>query len=93
MTTTRCKFRCQSITKRVGWNGHPFVFDAEFSVVTENDHRTGIYKDRESLDACAKEDAAFFAATPGGRLNVATVAADVFEVGKAYYLDITKVEE
>lgn len=74
--TTRCKFECVSITKRKGWSGKPFLYDAEFHAVTDG----------------SDENKEFFAATPSGRLGVATIVSDVFEVGRAYYLDITLAE-
>ena len=70
----RCKFTCQSVTKRKGWrDGDEFHFDAEFSAVTGG----------------SEENNEFWAATPSGTLKVSTVKADVFEPGKDYYLDIS----
>ena len=74
-TTTRCKFVCNKVTKQLGFNGHPFVYGAEFGVVYGN----------------SEENKKFFAATPSGNLTVGTAAQDVFEVGKEYYLDFTAV--
>jgi hypothetical protein len=74
--TTRCKFECVSVTKRKGWSGHAYLYDAEFLAVTSG----------------SDENKAFFAATPSGSLKVATVVSDVFEVGKSYYLDLSEVE-
>ena len=73
----RCKFECVSVTKRKGWSGHAFLHDAEFQAVMDR----------------SEENKAFFAATPIGKLNVGTVVPDVFEVGKAYYVDLTPTEE
>ena len=73
---TRCKFECVSVTKRKGWGGHPLVHDAEFLAVTSG----------------SEENKTFFAATPTGKLNVATVVPDMFEVGKSYFLDISPAE-
>ena len=75
--TTRCKFKCESVTKRNGHSGHEFVYDAEFIVV---------YGD-------SPENTKFFAATPSGKLNVAQGVEDRFVAGKEYYIDITEVEE
>lgn len=72
----RCKFECVSVTKRKGWSGHAVLHDAEFQAVTNG----------------SEENKAFFAATPSGKLNVATVVPDIFEVGKFYYLDITPID-
>lgn len=72
---TRCKFECVSITKRKGWSGHAILHDAQFQAVMDG----------------SEENKAFFAATPSGTLNVATVVPDIFEVGKFYYVDLTPV--
>jgi len=73
---TRCKFECVSVTKRKGWSGHAVLHDSEFQVVSSG----------------SEENKAFFASTPSGKLNVGSIAPDLFEVGKAYYLDITPAE-
>jgi len=74
---TRCKFECVGVTKRKGWGGHPFLHDAEFQAVTSG----------------SEESKSFFAATPSGKLNVATVVPDIFEVGKTYFIDITPADQ
>ena len=74
---TRCKFKCDSITKQKGWNGAEFVYDAKFSVV---------YGDTE-------ENKKFFAATPSGQLSVGGILSDQFEVGKEYYIDISEANK
>ncbi len=74
--TIRCKFECVSVTKRKGWVANQILYDAEFLAVMSG----------------SEENKAFFAATPSGKLNVATVVPDVFEVGKSYYLDVTLAE-
>lgn len=88
---TRCKFTCTSITKRKGFNGHPFVYDAQFQVV----HQTS-YRERQSHGGAAdtaamEDDKPFWAATPSGTINVGTIAADHFQVGADYYVDFTPV--
>lgn len=71
---TRCKFKCVEVAKRQHWDGSkPFHYDAKFEAVTSG----------------SEENKQFFAATPGGSLKVCTIASDVFEPGKEYYLDIT----
>lgn len=71
----KCRFRCDSVTKRKGWTKEiPFTYDAEFSVVC----------------ADTEENKKFFAATPSGNIKVATINQDVFEVGKEYNVDFTK---
>lgn len=76
---TRAKFKCHSVEKRIGFNGHPFVYAAKMQVV---------YTDSE-------ENKNFFAATPAGTIELSTVAQDVFEPGKEYYVDfiLAAVEE
>jgi hypothetical protein len=71
---TRAKFRCVSVAKREGWGGSPFLYSAEFHPVTGD----------------SPENKEFFAATPSGRIEVSTVRADHFEVGKSYYVDFTE---
>lgn len=38
------------------------------------------------------ENKAFYAATPGGQLSLATTSNEHFEVGKDYYVDFTPVD-
>ncbi len=71
--TTRCKFKCHSVTKFAGWGGHEFLWNYEFTAVQDG----------------SEENKKFFAATPNGSLKVATVTSDSFEVGKDYYLDLS----
>lgn len=75
---TRCKFTCVSVTKSKSWEQNPapgreYHYSAKFQAVTSG----------------SDENAAFFAATPAGTLEVSTVVQDVFVVGEDYYLDIT----
>lgn len=84
---TRCKFECVSVTKRKGWGGHPVLHDAEFIAVTDQTPVKG--SSHPGVDTVQRlENKEFFAATPSGKLNVATVVPDIFEVGRVYYLDI-----
>lgn len=77
--STRCKFTCQSVTKKKAWGGsnQKFLYEAEFTAVT-----TG-----------SEEDMSFFEATPHGLVKIGTYKNDVFEPGKMYYFDITEVPE
>ncbi len=77
--TTRCKFKCTQIAKREGWGGNQFIWNVDFQVVVSNNNN--------------EENAAFFAATPSGNLTIQAIKADLFEVGKEYYLDITLAEK
>lgn len=73
MMSTRCKFKCQSITKSCDWHGtEKFLFDAKFQAVTSG----------------SPENNSFFAATPNGSLTVGTYRDDIFVPGKEYYIDI-----
>lgn len=74
---TRAKFTCNSIEKKVGFNGHEFVYAAKFGVVYSG----------------SPENQKFFAATPSGSIELSTVAGDVFNPGKAYYVDFEEVAE
>lgn len=77
MTTTRCKFRCTSVTKQEHWDKQKgFLYSAKFQAV---------YND-------SPENKAFFEATPSGSLEVGTYKQDVFEPGKEYFIDIAVAE-
>ena len=73
-TTVRCKFRCQSMTKRLeyGDTSKP-VWDFDMYAVTDG----------------SPENKEFFKYTPSGSLKVTTINMEAFEVGKEYYIDIT----
>jgi hypothetical protein len=68
----RCKFKCVEVTKREGWNGAEFVYEAKFNIAHGD----------------SPENKQFFAATPGGNLSITTLRLDTFEVGKHYYVDL-----
>jgi hypothetical protein len=76
MSDVRAKFRCDSITKVVGWAGpeYPFLFNYSFSPVYGN----------------SPENKEFFAATPSGEVKLGSVKADLFVPGKEYYIDFTE---
>ncbi len=72
--TVRCKFRCTEIAEREGWSGGPRVlYHAKFLPVGSG----------------SPENEAFFAATPAGGLELATITTMPFKVGEEYYLDIS----
>ena len=76
--TTRCKFKCISMAKKVGWSKDaPFLYAFEFNAIGG-----GVPGD-------SAENKAFFAATPNGRLSLDVVRDDHFKVGEDYYLDFT----
>lgn len=75
--TVRAKFTVQSITRQKGWNGVPEVQAIKLVPVTQG----------------SEEDKKFYAATPGGSVDLQVVNAETgtyFELGQAYYLDFTK---
>jgi hypothetical protein len=80
--STRCKFKCHGVTKRLSGRFNPttktsepvFVYDAEFYAVVGD----------------SPENEAFFEATPSGTVKIGTYREDRFEPGKSYYLDITE---
>lgn len=69
----RAKFKCVSMEKVEGWNGNKFHYNYRFMTVSGN----------------SEENKSFFAATPSGDVKLTAVRADLFEVGKEYYLDFT----
>ncbi len=74
--TVRCKFRCNSVSKRLDNYGKEkrFLYTYEFSAVYEG----------------SEENKRFFAYTPSGQLNVGALKDDLFEPGKEYYIDVTE---
>ena len=75
VTTTRCKFTCQSVTKLRHWDKQKgFLYEAEFQAVHDG----------------SDENKEFFDATPSGLLKVGTYKEDVFEPGKDYFIDISE---
>lgn len=73
--TVRCKFRCNSVTKRLDNYKEPrFLYTYEFSAVYSG----------------SEENERYFAYTPSGTLTVGALKDDLFEPGKEYYLDIVE---
>lgn len=78
MRNVRCKFLCHSVSKSKHWKqvtepGKEFVYTAKFTAVGDG----------------SPENKAFFDATPSGSIEVGTYTEDVFEVGRAYFVDFT----
>jgi len=78
----RAKFKCQSVTKALGWNRGPdqpvapFLYTAKFvPVVGDSD-----------------ENKRFWAATPSGQIELSSILPDAFEPGKSYYVDFTPAD-
>lgn len=74
VTTVRAKFMCNSVTKyKSGWGDFPIHYNFKFQVVSSG----------------SDENKKFFAATPSGIVELSAVNADLFEVGREYYLDFS----
>jgi len=74
--TVRAKFKVASITRMPGWNGHAEVQTIKLQAVTSG----------------SEENAKFFAATPGGNVEISCVVPAVaaqFDIGKEFYVDFT----
>lgn len=77
----RAKFICQSVTKRMCsvWNKDTQksevkpVYDYNFQVVTGG----------------SAENAAFFASSPGGNIQLSAVNGELFDLGTEQYVDFT----
>lgn len=77
--STRCKFRCVSKREYLGWGPGPkppTFYEYKFQVVTDD----------------SEENKAFFASTPTGELSISVVRDGTFEVGKAYFIDLSPVQ-
>lgn len=79
MSRVRAKFKVHSITKSAGWNGAKEVHTVKLNPVTSG----------------SDENKSFYAATPGGTIELSVVNADVgeqFGIGDEFYVDFTKAE-
>lgn len=75
--TVRCKFRCVAIAQTEHWDrqhGH-YLHTASFAAAD---------KDK------SPENRAFFEATPTVNVQIGTMKADHFSVGREYYVDFTE---
>ena len=76
MNTVRAKFRCDSITRREGYQKGTEVQDIKFHPVMGG----------------SEENTAFFTASPSGEIILGCAnaeAAKLFDIGKEYYIDFT----
>lgn len=74
--SVRAKFKVQSITRQAGWNGNKEVHTVKLSPVTGG----------------SDENQKFYAATPGGQIELSVVTAEVgrqFDIGAEFYVDFT----
>lgn len=80
--TVRAKFTCNAVRKSQGsaWNQETqkseimMLYEYEFWAVSSG----------------SEENKSFFASTPSGSIKLGATRNDLFEVGKAYYLDFTE---
>lgn len=75
--TVRAKFAVQSITQSKGWDvKNPTIYTVRLAPVTGN----------------TPENAAFYAATPTGSIDLGVISADVggqFAIGQEFFVDFT----
>ena len=71
--TTRAKFRCLGVEKRVKWNSAAtgFLYTAKFSAVSEG----------------SPENKSFWEHTPSGTIELTSILQDAFTPGEEYYVD------
>lgn len=77
MSEVRAKFKVQSIKRSSGWGGNKEVQTIELVPVTGG----------------SDENTRFYAATPGGKIELSVVRAEVgnrFDIGDEFYVDFTK---
>jgi len=73
----RAKFTCTQVTKfKSGWGDYPIHYNFKFQAVSSG----------------SEENKKFFAATPSGSIELSALNADLFEVGKEYYIDFIPAE-
>ena len=76
----RLRFRCHTKGEQTGWGEHKKVGTVKLGPVVP-----------DANDPAAAEMKAFYAATPGGSLDIATIneaALREFEVGRDYYITV-----
>lgn len=77
MAITRCKFRCDVVSKQKSWDPkHEFLYSVTMGPVYGNGDPN-------------HENSKFWSASPAGKFELTCIHADLFEVGQEYYLDIT----
>lgn len=72
----RAKFKVCSITRQQGWNGHKEVQTIKL----------------QPVGGGSEENQKFYAATPGGSIELTVVREDVgkqFDIGQEFYVDFT----
>jgi hypothetical protein len=71
----RCKFLCVAAGAEMGWGDQKLLWSYRFQAVVDG----------------SEENKRFWAATPSGSVELHSVQADVFAVGREYYLDFREV--
>lgn len=74
---TRCKFKCDSVSKQKHWDKEKgFLHTVKMSPVMSG----------------SEENKEFWAASPSGSFELGCIHADLFEPGKEYYIDISEAK-
>jgi len=73
MTTVRAKFTCSEVTIRLDGYNKRRLYTYHFYPVTSG----------------SPENEKFYAYTPSGKLELASIREDLFEIGQVYYLDFS----
>lgn len=87
MSTTRAKFRCDSVTSLMGSSQNPETKQWE-PCVMKSIAMSPVYANNDPNH----ENSKFWAASPSGSFELGVInlpAAEIFVPGKEYYLDIT----
>lgn len=74
---TRCKFRCDQVSKLVGYGKHKHLHSVSMAPVYANNDPN-------------HENSKFWDTSPSGKFELSYIHSDLFEVGKEYYLDISE---
>lgn len=84
MTTVRCKFVCEEVTKK---------FTTGYNKETKKNEPIPVYNSKFGavIDG-SEENKHFFKWTPTGKLEFDAHNNEAFEPGKEYYIDITLAE-
>jgi len=74
----RCKFKCESVTKRVALNaeGYGPIYDFEFVPVYSG----------------SEENKEYWAFTPAGKITLGSIKQYHFEPGQEYYIDFIEAK-
>jgi hypothetical protein len=90
MSTTRAKFKCDSVTEHMGSKHNPDTKQWE-PAVQKTISMSPVYGNNDPNH----ENSKFWAASPSGKFELGVInlaAAEMFKPGKEYYLDITPAD-